>query len=187
MAKGKTIRIALRPSLGQVLDEGLIGFIYAHPMLQQGLILWEGVQAVEDGSVIACITKTTEEDVDLSSDTPLAMWDTTDEQDFEWADMLADEISTMVNLLKTKPSREEPITIVISSDSEEEKDGERAAKKQRSKSSQRNGSVASSHEAVAGPTSLQHAVQPSCNVAMAHNNAIVDGDEDVIITNGDDD
>src|SRR4051812_12207367 len=103
--KGKTIRIALKPSQGQALAEGLIGFMFAHPMLEHGLILWEGVQAVEDGSVIARITNTTGEDVDVRNNTPLTMWDTSDEQDFGWADTLADAISTVVNVLNTKPSR----------------------------------------------------------------------------------
>ena len=86
--KGKTIGLTLKPGQGRTLEEGLIGFIYAHPRLQHGLILWEGVQVVDDGSIIACVTNTTDEDVELLNDTPMAMWDTSDEQDFEWADTL---------------------------------------------------------------------------------------------------
>src|SRR4051812_15582105 len=98
VGKDKTIRIALRPSQGQALAEGLIGFMLAHPML-------------EHGSVIARITNTTKEDVDICNNTPLTMWDTSDER---WADTLADAISTVVNVFNTKHSRNGTITVVIS-------------------------------------------------------------------------
>ena len=36
---------------------------------------------MDDGSIIACVTNTTDEGVELLNDTPMAMWDTSDEQD----------------------------------------------------------------------------------------------------------
>ena len=61
--------------------------------------------------------------MELLNDTPMAMWDTSDEQDFEWADALDGEINAVVNALSVKPSKgkskDEPI-VVASSDDEQE-------------------------------------------------------------------
>jgi hypothetical protein len=185
IAEGKTVKIALRPKHRQPLEEGLTGFIYAHPMLEHGLILWEGVQVVEDGSVVACVTNTTDEDVEVQSSTPLAIWDTSDEQDFGWADTLAEEISTIVSTLKSKPPQQERITILVESDSEEEKDELRDARKHARKQ-QGDLTTSSHHKASAGPGEVQHAMRPTCNVTT-HHKMDVDDDEDMVILNGEND
>jgi hypothetical protein len=180
--KGKTIGLTLKPGQGRALEEGLIGFIYAHPRLQHGLILWEGVQVVDDGNIIACVTNTTDEDVELLNDTPMAMWDTSDEQDFEWADALDGEINAVVNALRMKPSKgkskDEPI-VVASSDDEQE---DRTAKKQRSVRQHHNTADSTSHHKTAAErVSRWVATHPTCNALEA------DEDEDDVIDTGEDD
>ena len=170
--KGKTIGLTLKPGQGRTLEEGLIGFIYAHPRLQHGLILWEGVQVVDDGNIIACVTNTTDEDVELLNDTPMAMWDTSDEQDFEWADTLDREINAVVNALRVKPSKgkskDEPIVVASSDDEQEDEQENRMATKQRSVRQHHNTADSTSHHKTAAErVSRWVATHPTCNALEA--------------------
>ena len=132
------------------------------------------------GRIIACVTNTTDEDVELLNDTPMAMWDTSDEQDFEWADTLDREINAVVNALRVKPSKgkskDEPIVVASSDDEQEDEQENRTATKQRSVRQHHNTADSTSHhKPAAGRVSRWVATHPTCNALEA------DEDEDEVI------
>jgi hypothetical protein len=108
IASHRTIKLPLKTNDESAIEDGIIGYVYAHPRLQDGLIIWEGVQLVDDGSVLAYITNTTDEEIEVCAKMPLAIWESNDEQDFVWTDMLDDEITNVVSVLKMDASKLKP-------------------------------------------------------------------------------
>ena len=55
-----TVEITLLPMSGHNLPTGINGYMYAHPSLEEGLIMFEGVQTTGEGCVSAWLTNTTD-------------------------------------------------------------------------------------------------------------------------------
>ena len=55
-----TVEVTLLPTSGHNLPTGSNGYMYAHPSLEEGLIMLEGVQTTGEGCVSAWLTNTTD-------------------------------------------------------------------------------------------------------------------------------
>ena len=55
-----TVDITLLPMSGHNLPTCINGYMYAHPSLEEGLIMFEGVQTTGEGCVSAWLTNTTD-------------------------------------------------------------------------------------------------------------------------------
>ena len=78
--------------------------MYAHPSLEEGLIMFEGVQTTGDGCVSAWLTNTTDFQVDVDAGELIAFWEADVDGEFELADSLTSEVELMVNALNVKRS-----------------------------------------------------------------------------------
>ena len=78
--------------------------MYAHPSLEEGLIMFEGVQTTGEGCVSAWLTNTTDFQVHVDAGEAIAFWEADIDGEFELADSLTSEIELMVNALNAKRS-----------------------------------------------------------------------------------
>ena len=87
---------------GHNLQTGVNGYLYAHPSLEEGLIMFEGVQTTGEGCVSAWLTNTTDFQVYVDVGEAIAFWEADIDGEFELADSLTSEVELMVNALKAK-------------------------------------------------------------------------------------
>ena len=78
--------------------------MYAHPSLEEGLIMFEGVQTTGEGCVSAWLTSTTDFQVYVDVGEAIAFWEADGDGEFELADTLTSEVELMVNALNAKRS-----------------------------------------------------------------------------------
>ena len=69
-----TVEITLLPMSGHNLPTGINGYVYAHPLLEEGLIMFEGVQTTGEGYVSAWLTNTTDFQVYVDAGEAIAFW-----------------------------------------------------------------------------------------------------------------
>ena len=93
---------------GHNLPTGINGYMYAHPSLEEGLIMFEGVQTTCEGCVSAWLTNTTDFQVYVEAGEAIAFWEADSDGEFELADSLTSEIELMVNALNAKRSLSKP-------------------------------------------------------------------------------
>ena len=99
-----TVEITLLPMSGHNLPTGINGYMYAHPSLEEGLIMFEGVQTTGEGCVSAWLTNTTDFQVYVDAGEAIAFWEADIDGEFELADSLTSEVELMVNALNVKRS-----------------------------------------------------------------------------------
>ena len=97
-----TVEITLLPMSGHNLPTGINGYMYAHPSLEEGLIMLKGVQTTGEGCVSAWLTNTT--DFQVHAGEAIAFWEADVDGEFELADSLTSEVELMVNTLNVKRS-----------------------------------------------------------------------------------
>ena len=97
-----TVEITLLPMSGHNLPTGINGYVYAHPSLEEGLIMFEGVQTTGEGCVSAWLTNTTDFQVYVDAGEAIAFWEADVDGEFELADSLTSEVELMVNALNAK-------------------------------------------------------------------------------------
>ena len=102
-------KITLLPMSGHNLPTGINGYMYAHPSLAEGLIMFEGVQTTGEGCVSAWLTNTTDFQVYVDAGEAIAFWEADMDGEFELADSLTSEVELMVNALNVKRSLSERI------------------------------------------------------------------------------
>ena len=88
---------------GHNLPTGVNGYLYAHPSLEEGLIMFEGVQTTGEGCVSAWLTNT-DFQVYVDAGEAIAFWEVDIDGEFELADSLTSEVELMVNALNVKRS-----------------------------------------------------------------------------------
>ena len=94
---------------GHNLPTGANGYMYAHPSLEEGLSMFEGVQTTGEGCVSAWLTNTTDFQVHVDAGEAIAFWEADIDGEFELADTLTSEVELMVNALNVKRSLSERI------------------------------------------------------------------------------
>ena len=99
-----TVEVTLLPMSGHNLPTGINGYMYAHPSLEEGLIMFEGVQTTGEGCVSAWLTNTTDFQVYVDVGEAIAFWEADVDGEFELADSLTSEVELMVNTLNAKRS-----------------------------------------------------------------------------------
>ena len=97
-----TVEITLLPMSGHDLPTGINGYMYAHPSLEEGLIMFEGVQTTGEGCVSAWLTNTTDFQVYVDAGEAIAFWEADIDGEFELADTLTSEVELMVNALNAQ-------------------------------------------------------------------------------------
>ena len=78
--------------------------MYAHPSLEEGLIMFEGVQTTGEGCVSAWLTNTTDFQVYVDAGEAIAFWEADIDGEFELAESLTSEVELMINALNAKRS-----------------------------------------------------------------------------------
>ena len=96
-----TVEITLLPMSGYNLPTGINGYMYAHPSLEEGLI----VQMTGEGCVSAWLTNTTDFQVYVDAGEAIAFWEADGDGEFELADTLTSEVELMVNALNEQANR----------------------------------------------------------------------------------
>ena len=81
-----TVEITPLPMSGHNLPTGVNGYLYAHPSLEEGLIMFEGVQTTGEGCVSAWLTNTTDFQVHVDAGEAIAFWEADIDGEFELAD-----------------------------------------------------------------------------------------------------
>ena len=97
-----TVGVTLWPMSGYNLPTGTNGYMYAHPSLEEGLIMFEGVQTTGEGCVSAWLTNTTDFQVYVDAGEAIAFWEADIDEEFELAGSLTNEVELMVNALNAK-------------------------------------------------------------------------------------
>ena len=82
------------------LPIGAVGYLYPHYHVQDGIVVWDGIQAVEQDGIRAWLTNTTDLDLEIDPQTFIAEWEMSEPERIHEADALAQEISYMVNALR---------------------------------------------------------------------------------------
>ena len=91
-------------NVGPQLADSINGYMYAHPSLEEDLIMFEGVQTTGEGCVSAWLTNTTDFQVYVDAGEAIAFWEADIDGEFELADSLTSEVELMVNALNAKRS-----------------------------------------------------------------------------------
>ena len=78
--------------------------VNAHPSLEEGVIMFEGVQTTGEGCVSAWLTNTTDFQVYVGASEAIAFWEADIDGEFELADSLTSEVELMVNALNAQLS-----------------------------------------------------------------------------------
>ena len=95
-----TVEITWLPMSGHNLPTGINGYMYAHPSLEEGLIMFAGVQTTGEGCVSAWLTNTTDIQVYVDAGEAISFWEADIDGEFELADSLTSEVELKRGLSK---------------------------------------------------------------------------------------